>query len=101
MPFAALAVALLVLSGPLDPAAADGPSKSALAQPAPGSLMLAFDDEIRGFRDDDDDDEDAVPDDHDYSYGDDDDDDDEGDSAHGPDDDDGWDIDEYERSERA
>lgn len=97
MPFAALAVALLVLAGPVGTAAAGDLSKPSLAQPVPVSLLLAFDDNVYGDRDDDEDDN-ASPD--NFNYGDNDD--DEDDSAHGPgDDDDGWDIDPYERSERA
>lgn len=95
MPFAALALALLVLSGP---AAAGDAAKQGLTPATPQSLTLAFDDEAYGSRDDDDE-ESAPPGDRDPGY---DNDDDGDDSAHGPaDDDDGWDIDEYEHSERA
>jgi hypothetical protein len=95
MPFAALALALLVLSGP---AAAHDAAKSSLLPATSQSLMLAFDDEAYGNRNDDDE-ESVPPADRDYGY---DNDDDGDDSAHGPaDDDDGWDIDEYEHSERA
>jgi hypothetical protein len=96
MPFAALAFAFLVLSSPSAPAFAGEPSKQTLMPQTSGSLMLAFDDEAYGDRDDDDS---VSPNDRDDRYGDDD---DEDDSAHGPDDeDDGWDIDPYQRSERA
>jgi hypothetical protein len=93
MPFLALAAALLILSGSTD-------FSPALAQPAAGSLILAHDDETYGDKNEDD----AwteQPDDRGFNLYDDDDADEDGDSAHGPDEDDGWDLDEFERSERA
>jgi hypothetical protein len=101
MPFAVLAVALLILSGlsgPIDTAAAGDPARPVLAHPAP-TLLLAFDDDVFGDRDDDDE-ERADPRDHDNRYDDDANDDDD-DSARGPDDDDDWDVDQYPRGERA
>ena len=100
MPYLVLAVALLVLSGPVNSGPLGTPTNPRITQTTPSPLILAFDDEVYGESDNDDDDT-LDPDDRDYSYGDDGDDDDD-DSAHGPDnDDDGWDMDEYERSERA
>jgi hypothetical protein len=91
MPLLALAAALLILSGSTD-------LTPALAQPA-GNLILAFDDEAYGDKDEDDTST-REPEDRGFNLYDDDTDED-GDSAHGPDDDDGWDIEEFERSERA
>ncbi len=101
MPFAALAFALVALAGSLDPAAAGSASKPVLAQQPSVSLLLAFDDEVHGEQNNEDDG--TYSEDPDFNYGYDGEDDDEGNSAHGPgdDEDDGWDIDETVRSERA
>jgi len=92
MPFLALAAALLILSGSTD-------FSQALAQRATGSLILPVDDETYSDKDEDD----AwskQPEDRGFNLYDDEADED-GDSAHGPDDDDAWDVEEFERSERA
>lgn len=98
MPYVVFAVALLVLSGPIDSGALAASSKPALAHAAPGELLLAFDDEVYGDRDDD---ESVDPDNYGSGYGDDQDDDQDDSARNRDDDDDGWDIDEYGRSERA
>lgn len=98
MPYVVLAVALLVLSGPIDSGSFADSSKSALSQADQGKLLLAFDDEVYGDRNDD---ESVDPDNYGYGYGDDEDDDGDDSARNRDDDDDGWDIDEYERSERA
>lgn len=99
MPFAALALALLVLSSPFEPATAGSSAKRALAAQPPASLLLAFDDEARGNRADEEDPPYAEDPNFNYGY---EGDDDEDNSAHGPgDDDDGWDVDDSVRSERA
>jgi hypothetical protein len=93
MPYIALAVALMLLVVPL------GATERSAALPASGSTLLAYDDETgRGWNGEDNgSDESDGP----NAFSDDDDDNDEADddSAHGPDDE--WDVDEYERSERA
>lgn len=95
MPLPALAVTLLLVSNPT----LAGPPQQASLLKDNGRLVLAYDDNVYGNRDDDDD-ESAAPDEHGRSY--EDDGNDESDSAHGPDDDDdGWDLPEYEHSERA
>lgn len=102
MPFAAFAVAFLILSAAIasSDASAD-PTKPVLVRSQSANVILALDDEVYGDRDDGDD-EGAQPDDHEPSYGDDDDGDSDNDSANGPDDDDdGWDVDPLNRSERA
>jgi len=98
MPFAVLVLPLLVLAG--SPHAAAAGDLAAYVRAAPtGSLALAFDDSGYGDREEDDRDNVAPPDDRSEQYGNDD---DQDDSAHGPgDDDDGWDLDPYERTERA
>lgn len=88
MPFLALAATLLMVAGPL--------SGSALADHA---VVPAFDDAPYDYEDDRDDQR-ADPDDRDFNLYDGDED-EEDDSAHGPEDDEGWDIEEYGRSERA
>ncbi|MCC7252470.1 hypothetical protein [Hyphomicrobium sp.] len=95
MPFVALAVALLVMSSAPD-------QMSTPVQAAQASVLPAFDDETYGDRDDDER-QDTDPNDprFNYYYDNEDGNGDEGDSAHGPDDDDGWDLDDYPRSERA
>ncbi len=99
MPIAALILSLLVLAGPSHAAAAGEATARALAAPAPMNLAVAFGDRSFGDWEEDDRDNVAPRDDRDESYGDDD---DQDDSAHGPDDDDdGWDLDPYERTERA
>lgn len=98
MPYLVLAVALLVLSGPIDSGALATSSKPALTHAAAGELRLALDDEVYGDRDDD---QTVDPDNYGYGYGDDDDDDQDDSARNRDDDDDGWDIDEFERSERA
>jgi hypothetical protein len=100
MPFAAFVLPLLVLASPPHAAAAgDDLAAYVLAAPTAGSLTLAFDDRGYGDREEDDPDNVAPPDDRSERYGDDD---DQDDSAHGPgDDDDGWDLNPYERTERA
>ncbi|MGE0023575.1 MAG: hypothetical protein AB7S70_08095 [Hyphomicrobium sp.] len=92
----ALAAAVVFLTLPLA-----GPSRAASVYRALGAVILALDDEIHGNQPSDEDDQDGLrQDDPDPRFGDDDNDDD--DSANGPDDDDdGWDIDPYNRSERA
>ena len=99
MPFAVLVLPRLVLAGPPHAAPAADPAAYVLAAPTAGSLTLAFDDRSYGDREEDDRDNLAPPEDRDERYGNDD---DQDDSAHGPgDDDDGWDLDPYERTERA
>jgi hypothetical protein len=98
MPYLVLAVALLVLSGPIDSGSFAASSRPALAHAAHGELLLAFDDEAYGDRNDD---ESVDPDNYGSGYGDDEDDDQDDSARNHEDDDDGWDIDEYERSERA
>ncbi len=91
--YLALAAVLLVLSVPV--AGTSTVTGFGAAQP----IILAFDDEVYGDHPNNDEQDgigDQAP-----SYGDDNNDDDD-DSANAPDDDDdGWDIDPYERSERA
>ncbi len=98
MPYLVFAVALLVLSGPIDPGALASSSKPALAHAAAGNLRLAFNDKVYGDRDEG---ESVDPDNYGYGYGDDEDDDQDDSAGNREDDDDGWDIDEFERSERA
>lgn len=99
MPFAALALALFVLSGPFDPATAGPSAKPLFAMQPPASLLLASDDQAYGDRDDGD--EGPYAEDPNFNYGYEGDD-DEDNSAHAPgDDDDGWDVDDTVRSERA
>lgn len=100
MPFAVLAVALLMLSAlpaSADPAETDIRATRSL----PAGVTLAFDDDVYGERGDGDDLR-GQPEDRDFLYGDDNDDSDD-DSANAPDDDDddGWDVDPLNRSERA
>lgn len=100
MPYAALALSLLVLSNPSHPAAAD-PAAHILAAPAPEGLTVSVADWRYGDWEEDDKDNVAPPEDRDDRYGNDDDD-GGGDSANGPsDDDDGWSLDPYEHTERA
>jgi len=92
----ALVAAVLFLTLPVA-----RPSSAASVEPAIGAVIPAFDDEIHGNQPSDDDQDGIGQDDQDPRLGDGNDDGDD-DSAHGPDDDDdGWDIDPYNRSERA
>lgn len=97
MPYAAVALAVSLLYGVADPAAATPSRTSLLASQQAASPVLVFDDEVYGDREGD---QSKPSDDPDFNYGYEE---DEDNSAHGPgdDEDDGWEIDEYGRSERA
>lgn len=95
MPFPVLIAALLVLAG----GALADPRRPAPDLATPHVAVPAFDDGPYGYEGDEGDRR-AEPDDRDFNLYDEGEDED-GDSAHGPDDDEGWDIEEYGRSERA
>lgn len=97
MPYLLLATFVLAITGSSS-AGDSGAAMRMLTHATSSHVQLAFDDGVYGDRDSDHDDN-AEPNDHDHSYFDDDDDDD--DTAHGRDDDDGWDADEFEHGERA
>jgi hypothetical protein len=96
---AVIAAALSILVAPLGAVALADPGPQSRGPEISHGVVPAHDDQSYGDRSDEDS-ERAEPDDRDFNLYEGDENED-GDSAHGPEEDEGWDIEEYGRSERA